>query len=32
MDLDALVFMLFSWGFTLGTLIFCVVKLSKHKQ
>lgn len=32
MELDALIFMIFSWGFALGLLSFCVVKLAKHKQ
>ncbi|MEX0998755.1 MAG: hypothetical protein WD000_02170 [Thermodesulfobacteriota bacterium] len=27
MNLDALIFMLCAWGFTLGLLAFCIIKL-----
>lgn len=32
MEIDALIFMLIAWGFTLGLLTFCVVMLIKHPQ
>ncbi|MCK5506780.1 MAG: hypothetical protein KAJ10_16565 [Thermodesulfovibrionia bacterium] len=30
MNLDALIFMLSAWGFTLGLLTFCIVTLMKN--
>jgi len=30
MEIDALLFMLLSWGFTLGILTFCVIKLYRN--
>ncbi len=30
MNLDALIFMLCAWGFTLGLLSFCIIMLVRH--
>jgi hypothetical protein len=32
MNLDALIFMLSAWGFTLGLLVFCIIILAKNPQ
>jgi len=32
MNLDALIFMLSAWGFTLGLLAFCIIMLVKNPQ
>jgi len=32
MNLDALIFMLSAWGFTLGLLAFCIIILVKNPQ
>ncbi len=32
MELNALILMTISWGFSLGLLTFCVVKLAKNPQ
>jgi len=32
MNLDALIFMLCAWGFTLGLLAFCIIKLMNNSD
>ena len=32
METDALIFMILSWGFTLGLLSFCIIKMNSNNR